>query len=232
MSLSETVIAALIGAAATVGTALFQLLRARGASEAGRPRRSRWRSAFAIVALMLVAAAGGFAWSELRSLGAREEISALRQDLAAQIQALARAAMPTAVAHAPSPIAQMPATRGVSEAIVRLPPCRLPPLAEEAGPAACSEAAEQRVTLCTIVPDGARTTAVRVLARAEGVEDTWTEREPGSSQIGPVHLSSDSTAAATAPASNTICLDAANWSLEATQAVRLLVEHGPGAPSG
>ena len=80
MGLSETILAAIIGALATMATAIVQLLRNRAPAEA-RPKKNRVRSTFAIVALVLGAMVGGYFWSELRAVGAREEIAALRADL-------------------------------------------------------------------------------------------------------------------------------------------------------
>src|SRR5262245_66411188 len=80
MGLSETIVAAIIGALATMLTAIFGLMRNRAPAES-RPKKNRVRSTFAMIALVLGAVVGGYAWSELRAVGAREEIAALRADL-------------------------------------------------------------------------------------------------------------------------------------------------------
>ena len=80
MGLSETIIAAIIGALATMGTAIFQILRNRAPSET-RPKKNRVRSTFAMFALVAGAVVGGYAWSELRAVNTRDEIAALRNDL-------------------------------------------------------------------------------------------------------------------------------------------------------
>src|SRR5688572_26508660 len=80
MDLSETIVAAIIGALATMGTAIFQLIRNRAPSDS-RPKKNRVRSTFAIVLLMLGCIVGGYFWSELRAVGAKEEIAALRAEL-------------------------------------------------------------------------------------------------------------------------------------------------------
>ena len=80
MGLSETILAAIIGALATMATAIVQILRNRAPAEA-RPKKNRVRSTFAIIALVFGAMVGGYFWSELRAVGAREEIAALRADL-------------------------------------------------------------------------------------------------------------------------------------------------------
>ncbi|MBC8026285.1 MAG: hypothetical protein H7Y89_09860, partial [Steroidobacteraceae bacterium] len=76
MDLSEPILAAIIGALATMGTAIFQLVRNRAPAET-RPKKNRMRSSFAIVLLVIGAMVGGYFWSELRAVGAKEEIAAL-----------------------------------------------------------------------------------------------------------------------------------------------------------
>ena len=66
MGLSETILAAIIGALATMGTAIFQLIRNRAPSES-RPKKNRTRSVVATIALMIGCIVGGYAWSALRA---------------------------------------------------------------------------------------------------------------------------------------------------------------------
>ena len=70
MGLSETIVAAIIGALATMATAIFQLVRNRAPSET-RPKKNRIRSLLATVALMIGCIVGGYAWSALRAATAR-----------------------------------------------------------------------------------------------------------------------------------------------------------------
>jgi hypothetical protein len=84
MGLSETILAAMIGAAATVGTALFQLLgafRAKGKTDAKPKRGTTLRSIIAITALMVASAAGGFLYSQFLLQRSGEDIRAMRQEL-------------------------------------------------------------------------------------------------------------------------------------------------------
>jgi hypothetical protein len=68
MGLSETILAAMIGAIATVSAALFQLVMAwRSRSKVDNSRAKKGttlRSAVSILALMVASAAGGFLYSE------------------------------------------------------------------------------------------------------------------------------------------------------------------------
>ena len=155
MGVSETILAAMIGAAATISTAIVQLLRSRSLHDS-RPRRSRIRSCISIAALMLASGAAGFAYSELRALDVRGEIAALRRDVRGQ-----------APAYVASPITNAASQRstdgGVAsvEAIAQLPPCVS--TATDATPVtACSDATVQRVALCATLPEGARSGAAHL----------------------------------------------------------------------
>jgi hypothetical protein len=195
MALSETVLAAMIGASATLGAAVFQLARARSSGDP-RPRRSRWRSTIAMLALMTASAIGGFAYSEYRSLDTEEELQALRTELRRDLAALStstarieqlerrRSDAPRPRVAAASPVA--------TESIVLLPPCLAPaadaaPVATslevtggiealtvvETPPRVCEDAARVTVTLCAAVPAGAELVSV---ARYAGLPDdaaTW-----------------------------------------------------------
>src|SRR5512138_3276657 len=85
MGVSETIVAAMIGAMATVTTALFQLfgaIRGRSKADNSKPKRGMTlRSVLAMFALMVASAAGGFLYSELLKQRHSEDIRAMRQEL-------------------------------------------------------------------------------------------------------------------------------------------------------
>ena len=70
MGLSETIVAAIIGALATMGTAIFQLVRNRAPSET-RPKKNRTRSVLATIDFALAAETESFDTPELRANLAR-----------------------------------------------------------------------------------------------------------------------------------------------------------------
>src|SRR6185436_16718456 len=77
MGLSETIVAAIIGALATMGTAIFQLVRNRAPSDGRpKPKKNRVRSVLATIALMIGCVVGGYAWSALRAVSAKEDLRA------------------------------------------------------------------------------------------------------------------------------------------------------------
>src|SRR5512145_1469344 len=86
VGISETIAAAMIGAIATVSTALFQLftvLRNRSKSDARPKRGMTLRSILAVLALMAASAAGGFLYSELMRQRAADDMRAMREELKA-----------------------------------------------------------------------------------------------------------------------------------------------------
>jgi hypothetical protein len=239
MDLSETILAAIIGALATMGTAIFQLVRNRAPAET-RPKKNRVRSTFAIVLLVVGAMVGGYFWSELRAVGAKEEIAALRADLklAAREAAVGSAEAAAATEHSAAPDADASVTparladAGSAESVVHLPPCRVTQQAEEAGPTACTATLATTVAVCALVPSNAHTTAVRVQARVPKSETPWLERNAGAATLGDLHIAAESTEYPASVEKRSVCLDVANWSVEDTLAVRVIVDYGFGPAPG
>lgn len=236
MGLSETILAAIIGALATMATAIVQILRNRAPAET-RPKKNRVRSTFAIVALVLGAIVGGYFWSELRAVGAREEIAALRADL--KLAAKAEVAAATAGEGA-SPSATDPgaphatlATRagesGSAESVAHLPPCRVTQQAEDAGPIACTESLATTVALCATVPSASQTTGVHVQARVPKSDTAWLERDAGAATLGNLHIAAAHSEYPTSADRRAVCLDISNWSVDETLAVRVVVDYSYGA---
>ncbi len=166
VGLSETIVAAIIGASANVSAAGFQLMRARSPASA-KPRRSALRTALTLVALVLASAVGGYAWSELRAEGAQDEIARLRTGMHEQLQALVAERERHAMADQPLP--QVAA----SEALVKLAPC-VRNAAEGDGPApVCNPAATAPVMLCTQIPATAERLDVERYARSLEAGADW-----------------------------------------------------------
>jgi len=102
MGISETILAAGIGGAATIMAALFQLytaLRVKPKTDSRSKKASTLRSYAAIAALMTASAAGGYLFAEFRqqrtledARAMHEEIRGMREEINAQLQALKRPA--------------------------------------------------------------------------------------------------------------------------------------------
>ena len=237
MGMSETILAAIIGALATMLTAIFQILRNRAPVET-RPKKNRVRSTFAIVALVMGAMVGGYIYAELKAVGTREEIAALRADLKLAAQATTDAA---AIPTAPPGEATGAATAGAvstgqgeagsAESLAHLPPCQVTKQAADAGPTACNESLATKIALCALVPSAAQTTTVHIEARVPLSDTPWMAADAGATMLGSLHLAAQRTEYPASPEKRSVCLDVANWSVEDTLAVRVIVKYAFPAPA-
>jgi hypothetical protein len=228
MGLSETILAAIIGALATVVTAVFQLVRNRPPSE-GRPKKSRMRSALATVALGIACIVGGYAWSSLRAVSAREELRAtMKAELAEQLAALVERKEQVeaqAKALAAAAPAVNPGSAGTVETLVHLPPCQIDAHPDEVGPVTCTDRAARDIALCATVPAAAMTSGVRVLARVPLSESPWQERDAGAPTLGSLRIGESTADFPVSANQRAVCLEVANWSVEDTLAVRMVVDY-------
>jgi len=226
MGLSETIIAAIIGAGATMATAIVQLIRNSAPSDGRpKPKKSRMRSLFATIALMVGCIVGGYAWSALRAVSAKEEMQATMQaELSRQFAEFAarqsQAANPANGAALPAGSADS----GSAESLALLPACRISAQSQDAGPVACNEASAQSIALCAAIPARAEATNVRVQARVPKSEAAWEERAPGAPTLGSLHIGAATSGSPITPELHSVCLDLANYSVEEALAVRLIVD--------
>jgi hypothetical protein len=237
MGLSETIVAAIIGALATMGTAIFQLIRNRSTNET-KPKKNRMRSLVATIALMVGCIVGGYAWSALRAVNAKEDLrSTMEAEFTKQFAALAarQAEAAAAARAAPGPggaIQARDGEAGASESLAHLPPCKLHTAPDEVGPVTCSERAAQTIALCAAIPSAAHTTNIRVQARVPRSESPWLERDAGAQTLGSLHFGTAPAEYAVNVEQRSVCLDVSNWSVDETLAVRLIVEYAFGHTSG
>ncbi|HEY6124540.1 MAG TPA: hypothetical protein VIV63_07795 [Steroidobacteraceae bacterium] len=240
MSLSETIIAAIIGALATMLTAIVQLIRNRAPSET-RPKKNRMRSLMATIALMIGCVVGGYAWSSLRAVSAKDD---LRMTLEAEFtkQFAAHAARQDPEGQAASATgstnangAAIPARNGEAgsaESLAHLPPCKINAQPDEVGPVTCTDRVAQSVALCAAIPSAAHATNVRVQARVPKSESPWLERDAGAPTLGSLHVAAAPAEYPISADQRSVCLDVSNWSVDDTLAVRVIVEYAfDGAPS-
>lgn len=236
MGLSETIIAALIGAGATMATAIFQLARSRAPGEA-RPKKNRIRSLFATIALMIGCIVAGYAWSSLRAVSAADEMrSTLEAEFTKQFAALAvhqtGEGLPTEGTHADGGTAPAGhATPGITEPMVRLASCR--PVAGPDGTdaATCTEHAAQTVVLCAALPATAQNVHLQVMARVQKPDSVWQKKEDGAATIGDLHVSEAQPEQSQTAAEHAACLNVANWSVTDALMVRLLADYTPSPPA-
>jgi hypothetical protein len=233
MGISETIVAAIIGALATMLTAIFQLVRNRASSES-RPKKNRMRSLFATIALMIGCIVGGYAWSALRAVSAKEDLrETMEAEFTKQFAALAaKQSMPadgsgqnsTHSLSSGGTIVARNGDGGSAESLAQLPPCRISAQADEVGPVTCSEHAAQSIALCAAIPSAAHVANVRVQARVPKSESPWLERDSGAPTLGSLHIGPTSSESPVSADQRSVCLDVSNWSVEDTLAVRVIVE--------
>jgi hypothetical protein len=237
MGLSETILAAIIGALATMATAIVQLIRNRAPNES-RPKKNRMRSLVATIALMVGCIVGGYAWSSLRAVNATQEMRAtMKAEFAEQFAALVarkedvenQNAAPGANGSA---IAARHGEDGAAESLAHLPPCRINAHPDEVGPVTCTERVAQSIALCAAIPAAAVTSNVRVFARVPNSESPWQERDAGAPTLGSLRIADTPAEYPVSADQRSVCLDVSNWSVEDTLAVRLVVDFEFGPKSG
>jgi len=237
MGISETIIAAIIGALATMLTAIVQLLRNRAPSDGRpKPKKSRMRSLLATVALMIGCIVGGYAWSSLRAVSAKDELAAtMEAEFTRQFAVLAARQNPGAAdgSQNADPTA-MPARNGETgsaESLAHLPPCRIHSQPDEVGPVTCTERVAHPISLCASIPLAANISNVRVQARVPKSESPWLERDAGALILGSLHIAAATAEYPVSADQKSVCTEVANWSVEDTLAVRVVVEYAFSGPA-
>jgi len=165
MGISETILAAGIGGAATVVAGLFQLysvLRMKSKADS-RPKKTKMmRSMFSIVALMATSAVGGYLFAEYRQQRALDEMHTMRDELRGMRDEL-NARLQTLEIAEHGVVEQRATERGVAESSVAEPRAAEPgaaePSAAERGAAAGHGAAAEHGTA-----DSNRATETKPLA--------------------------------------------------------------------
>ncbi len=248
MGVSETIIAAMIGAMATVTTALFQLfgaIRGRGKADTSKPKRGMTlRSTLAVFALMVASAAGGFLYSELLKQRHSEDIRAMRQELKdlkselkQELTAAANARVsptPTAASADPAPPltaasmqpVHLESNENSAESVAYLPACR----ARVVG-AQCEEADAQRLALCGTIPSYAQVRTIELFVQPDAVQNPWEEHRVLFEQdLGGAKFTGKSFEYVQGSESKAVCVNFMHWSSEHPHIARLVVEYGFGPP--
>lgn len=234
MGLSETILAAMIGAIATVSAALFQLVMAwRSRSKVDtRPKKgTTLRSVVSILALMVASAAGGFLYSEFLKQRNAEDMRAMRDELKELRSFIAQGrdqphgneAPGMQPAGAVMPIA-MEGVEDTVESIAYVPACRRTDAAT-----ACAEADAQRIALCGTVPAYARVDRIQLFAQPDAVQHPWESHQAAFEQdLGGARFTGKSFEYAQANELKAVCVNFMQWSSEHPHIARILVQYGFG----
>jgi hypothetical protein len=236
VGLSETLLAAMIGATATVGTALFNLYLSwrRQAADRRVSSKGRSRSLVWTLALMFASAVGGFAYSEYLGQGRRDETHALRLELQQQTQTLASSAARLEQVRLNAQTVMDDQTRlaearrrGVEgvEALVQLPPCKGRVTVGAEHPA-CAEADAQRVAVCAVIPASAQVTEVQFFTRPEDSQQPWGESRVVSGQdAGSARFLDAPIERANTESTKQVCYNFTHWGGDNGRSARIIVRY-------
>ena len=234
MGLSESILAAMIGAAATMLTALTQLmlsLRTKAKAES-RPKRNTLRSLLWMMALLVASGVGGFAYSELRAERAREDTRELRKELTEQLQALVVSTAKLELlggGESSDELATLTNAASIeqtTESVVHVPACRAQTLALGNDASGCEESDAPPVELCVDVPTGAHVTAIELYARNDTTFADWAENgvtlneDFGGGRFAPGTFAYPSVAEVRA-----VCTKLLHWSSEHGHVARMVVRY-------
>jgi ribosomal protein L20 len=232
---SETVLAAMIGATATVGTAIFQLVM-HWRKQAGDRRVSKggFRSLLWMLTLLLASGVAGFAYSEYLNQAQRDDAHQLRQELQQQLATLASSTAKLeqvrlnaqGVVDAQTRQAEE-RRRGVEgvEGLVQLPACK-GRTASGGDRLACAETDAQRVAVCTVVPASAQVTEVQLFTRPEDSQQPWGEsRVEASQDAGKAKFLDAPFERVHTDNSKQVCFNFAHWGADKGRMARIVVKY-------
>ncbi|HEX9672065.1 MAG TPA: hypothetical protein VGA12_01365 [Burkholderiales bacterium] len=243
LSLSDPLMAALIGASATVLAALVQLrlswrneLKER---ERGQPitKKARRGPVIVVFALMIAAAVGGFALSEyfvsLRN-GDRDTLRAELQSRLSEISASA-ARLEQARLHerekVEAGVLRAVAARGGEEgaaASALVGPCKAAGGATPGTGSSCSEQGAVRVAVCARVPASATVREVLLYTRLEDSQQSWEEsRVQAGQDAGMAKFVEKFFERPDGDAAKQVCQGFVNWNGEKARVARILVKYSP-----
>lgn len=238
MEFSEPVVAAIIAATATLGSALVQLRVAarKQAAEraAGRPatKTNRW---LAIVGLMLASAVGGYAFSEYRGFSQREDDRMLRSEMHSRLKDIGAMAVRIEKANLQTGVQSDADTRSAVErkrgiegvaAVAGVSACRPQQAGGASVSSACTEADAQRSAICSVIPATASVTEVLLFLRAEDAQQPWSEArvEPGQDAGGARFVDTFYERGRDADTKE-ICMGLAYWASDRGRNARIVVRY-------
>lgn len=237
MGLSETILAAMIGAGATVSAAIFQIFSAlKGPKVDVKPKKgSTMRSILAVLALMIASAVGGFLYSELLQQRENDELRAMRMELRELKDLTAAARVPATLAVLPDEKpAAMPVADVVSdpdrtsvESVAYVPACRRTGNVDAT--TSCTESEAQRIALCGSIPAYAQIHTIDLFAQPDAVQKPWDEyRATLDQDVGGARFTGKSFEYAQSADVKAVCVNFLQWSSEHSHIARIVVSYGFG----
>jgi hypothetical protein len=234
VGLSDSVLAAMIGAAATIGTALFQLIhnwRAHAASDR-KTKRGGFRSLVMLMLIMAGSAVAGYALSEYRAQTLHDETVALRQELQQQVKILEASAAKLELVNRTADDRTHAAEQrqqGIDgiEALVQVPACKGIQLAFTGERGTCSESDATRVLVCVAVPAKAQVSEVLLYSRAENSPQSWNESKVTLGQeAGGTRFVDPPLERAHSETAKQVCSTYTHWASDKAHTARIVVKYG------
>lgn len=241
MSLSDPVMAALIGASATVLAALVQLrlswrneLKER---ERGQPitRKTRRGPVIVVFALMIAAAVGGFALSEYFMTLRNGDRDTLRMELQSKLSEISASAARLELARltereqVESGALRAEALRRGEEGVTAsalVGPCKAESAAAPGSRPACNEQSAVQVAVCARVPAAANVKEVLLYTRFEDTQQSWADSrvQPGQ-DAGGARFVEKAFERPDGDAAKQVCQGFVNWNGEKARLARIVVRY-------
>jgi hypothetical protein len=250
--MSDSVLAAIITATATVCMSLLQLRfslskEGGGRSQAGSGRR-KGRGPFAILFVIIIASAvGGFALSQWVTENERMSQSTLQHELQDRVDQITRTANQLELTRAgaraeiEASVLRKIGSDGVA-VMATIGPCRpavvvSPPGAAtppgvtgettQPAPPSCTEAEANTVTLCATIPANATISEVELYTRFAQSDTPWsTNRVVAGQDTGQARFAEKYVEGPESPGMRQICQGFAQWSTDHARVARVVVRYG------
>ena len=228
MGISETVLAALIGASATMVTAMFHLVSSfKSQSTDRRVKGSGVKSLLWMLALMLASAVGGFAYAEFRSQETRDETHALRMEMRQQLQTIIAATtrIEQSRGGGPGDNDGRRGTDGVAT-VVNLPACKGAQVGFATDHPNCAEQDAVQVSVCTPMPANAKVTSTEFFSRPDDSQQAWNDARvtPGQ-DIGGGRFSVTPVERPDSDGTKQVCYAFSHWNSQKGRTLRVLVKY-------
>lgn len=248
MDFSDPITAALIGATATVLTALFQLRyswrRELKDRERGQPitKKTRRGPVIAVFVLLIAAAAGGFFLSQYMMSLLDEDRDALRAEVKSSLSEISASAARLEQARLnergeiESGALRAEALRQGEEGVaasVLVGPCKTEGASKPQLKSPCSEQAAVRIAVCASVPASAAVRDVWLYTRLEDSTQAWADsRVQAGQDAGQAKFVETAFERPDSDKAKQVCHGFINWSSDKARLARILVKYTPSAPVG
>jgi hypothetical protein len=252
--MSDSILAAIIAATATLSASLLQLrfsiARELAARAQGPSGRKKSRAPFIVLFVMVAAAAvAGFALSQWLTENERAAQGTLEHELRERAEEATRTASQLAItsANARAEIEMSVLRRIGTDGVVVMTtvgPCRpalvvsasppgtgtSPGVSAEPAPApppapGCTETEANTVTLCATIPTNAAVTEVELFARPADTDTPWTRMLPGQESGLQARFADKYAESPDGQGMKRVCQGFTHWSTEQARAARMMVRY-------